>query len=210
MDRYSFDNIITDLGQVNEILPQTDNCIVFEDLKTLVQFYKHHQNTDDAISLMAASIFDNVDYYEASASRLKGLCDEFQQLYAQSALYWDSFDFEGACRDYLKPYKQPYEEAKTNATAQWRRFQSLSNRLDYMPFDDPDYKDLMAICDAVEAEYHVSSKEVNRLYEELRAKEDYIAKVYFFKISYLVVLIGLWGHIAESLTNDISRIKALE
>lgn len=210
MDRYSFDNIIEDLVQVNEILTKVPNCIVFEDLKTLAQFYKHHQNTNTAISIIAVSIFDSVDYYEASASRLKGLCAEFHQLYAQSALYWDSFDFEGVCVDFLKPYKQLYEEAQAKATAQWRHFQSLSNRLDIMPFEDQDFKDLKAVCDTIETEYHARSKEVSTLYKELRAKEDYIAEVYFFKINYLVVLVSLWGHIVESLIKDIARIKTVE
>ena len=92
------------------------------------------------------------------------------------------------------------------ATALWQEYTAMSNRLDMMDMQSEEYKTLNADCDANKAEYDKAHAEVELLHAKYDAERRRIAKLYYFDITIVELLISKIRQIAEAIIKDITRI----
>lgn len=116
-------------------------------------------------------------------------------------------DFSALFEEHLKPFEFRYEEMKTVATELWRKYSTMSNRLDFLPLDSEEYKSLDAECSAAKAEYDEVHAHANLLYEEWQQERDRYFCVWCFKPVFLDVLVERLKGIAGSIISDIGRMK---
>ena len=116
-------------------------------------------------------------------------------------------DFAALFEEYLKPFEFRYEETKTVATELWRKYSTMSNRMDFLPLDSKEYKSLDAECSAAKAEYDEVHAHANLLYEEWQQERDRYFCVWCFKPVFLDVLVERLKGIAGSIISDIGRMK---
>lgn len=116
-------------------------------------------------------------------------------------------DFSALFEGHLKPFEFRYEETKTVATELWRKYSTMSNRLDFLPLDSEEYKSLDAECSAAKAEYDEVHAHANLLYEEWQQERDRYFCVWCFKPVFLDVLVERLKGIAGSIISDIGRMK---
>lgn len=116
-------------------------------------------------------------------------------------------DFAALFEEYLKPFEFRYEETKTVATELWRKYSTMSNRLDFLPLDSKEYKSLDAECSAAKAEYDEVHAHANLLYKEWQQERDRYFCVWCFKPIFLDVLVERLKGIAGSIISDIGRMK---
>ena len=116
-------------------------------------------------------------------------------------------DFAALFEEYLKPFEFRYEETKTVATELWRKYSTMSNRMDFLPLDSKEYKSLDAECSAAKAEYDEVHAHANLLYEEWQQERDRYFCVWCFKPIFLDVLVERLKGIAGSIISDIGRMK---
>ena len=116
-------------------------------------------------------------------------------------------DFAALFEEYLKPFEFRYEETKTVATELWRKYSTMSNRMDFLPLDSKEYKSLDAECSAAKAEYDEVHAHANLLYKEWQQERDRYFCVWCFKPVFLDVLVERLKGIAGSIISDIGRMK---
>lgn len=116
-------------------------------------------------------------------------------------------DFAALFEEYLKPFEFRYEETKTVATELWRKYSTMSNRMDFLPLDSKEYKSLDAECSAAKAEYDEVHAHANLLYKEWQQERDRYFCVWCFKPIFLDVLVERLKGIAGSIISDIGRMK---
>ena len=116
-------------------------------------------------------------------------------------------DFAALFEEHLKPFEFRYEETKTVATELWRKYSTMSNRMDFLPLDSKEYKSLDAECSAAKAEYDEVHAHANLLYKEWQQERDRYFCVWCFKPIFLDVLVERLKGIAGSIISDIGRMK---
>ena len=116
-------------------------------------------------------------------------------------------DFAALFEEHLNPFKFRYEETKTVATELWRKYSTMSNRLDFLPLDSEEYKSLDAECSAAKARYDEAHAHANLLYKEWQQERDRYFCVWCFKPVFLDVLVERLKGIAGSIISDIGRMK---
>ena len=117
-----------------------------------------------------------------------------------------NIDCKAECDSYLHPFEAAYNKAIQKATALWQEYTAMSNRLDMTDMQSEEYKTLNADCDAKKAEYDKTHAEVETLHAKYDAERRRIAKLYYFDITIIELLITKIRQIAEAIIKDITRI----
>ena len=120
---------------------------------------------------------------------------------------FSSFDTKADCNAHLQPFKEAWEEMKEKAHTVWMELQGISNRLDYMPFSDPEFKSLDEKCDNLRAGYDKLHSSVNELFERYRNEQKAQAGLYYFDMEYLYVLTSRLSEIARCIISDIADFR---
>ncbi len=112
-------------------------------------------------------------------------------------------EFKAVVAEHLRRFKEPQQAAQQRATELWQRYQALSNRLDYLPLDSDEYRQLDAECDAAKADYDQAHAENSLLYNRYRQEETKWAYASFFNPQFLSILISNLREICEAVRTEI-------
>ena len=116
-------------------------------------------------------------------------------------------DYETLFESHLKPFEEKFNEAKAVATRLWREYSDKGNRLDYLPMDSDEYETLEKECDKAKDEYDRAHTTADLLYKEWTRERDRCFCVWCFKPVFMDVLASRLKGIAESIVNDLERMK---
>ena len=171
----------------------------------LAKFYKDFNDTNNIVDEVAATL--NKDNAEQLLNVFVSLLSETEVFLATEGSKLQTVDFERIFTEHLKPFEQCYEDAKKEATRLWREYSEKSNRLDFLPPDADEYKNVDSECNALKDEYDNAHARVNLLYNEWKQEEERCFCVYCFKPLFLDVLVTRLKGISESVIADIRRMK---
>ena len=197
------------LRRANELLSKyvQEQVLNYEEKRELWLFYKEHEDTNALIDCAVAMADKDLNLLLADAQQLLKEAEELIKVYKGSASLFSSFDTKADCNAHLQPFKEAWEEMKEMAHAVWMELQGISNRLDYMPFSDPEFKSLDEKCDSLRAEYDKLHSSVNELFEKYRNEQKAQAGLYYFDMEYLYVLTSRLSEIARCIISDIADFR---
>ncbi len=201
----SIADITTRLQFVNSILRScADSGLSFDDALTLAVFYRDCSDTNSIIEAAEKEAAKDADGLLTDTVSLLSEIEKFSEVGVANI---QSVDFERLFEQYVKPFEERYEAAKTASTKLWQKYSAMSNRLDFLPLDSDEYKTLNAECDAKKAEYESARMKTESAHNEWRAEQQRCFCVYTFKPLHLDVLVARMKGIAESIISDIKRMK---
>lgn len=116
-------------------------------------------------------------------------------------------NYETLFENHLKPFGGKFNEAKAFATRLRREYSEKSNRLDYLPVDSDEYRSLDAECDRAKEEYGHAHATADLSYNEWAQERDRNFCVRCFNPVFMDVLASRLKGVAESIVNDLERIK---
>ena len=203
--RTNISQIIQDLHNVMNLLGQyvQAGSISVDEGKVIMAFFSRYQNTNDLVYDALEGIKERPAETKEAFSLLQKATDEVIDFYASHSQTVESMDFQTLAKEHLRPFEEQHKEDMDAATASWRDFQSLSNRLDYMDDRDEDYFSLQKELNEKEAHYKLLHARVEESYTALRAQQDAIASLYFFKMEMLLTVIDKMNAISRSVIADI-------
>ncbi len=108
------------------------------------KFYKDFNNTNSIVDEVSATL--NKNNTEQLLNVFVSLLSETETFLATDRSKLQTVDFERIFTEHLKPFEQRYEEAKEEATRLWREYSGKSNRLDFLPLDSDEYKNVDSEC----------------------------------------------------------------
>ena len=199
-------DIFKRLQEVNDTL--TASCgqkeLSFGEALCLSLFYRDFKDTN-ALVEEAESLAGK------DAARLRGLSlslfSEAERYLSLDKSAVSGTDYETLFESHLKPFEERFDEAKAVAARLWREYSDKNNRLDYLPMDSDEYKSLEKECDKAKEEYGRVHTAADLLYKEWTRERDRCFCVWCFKPLFMDVLVSRLRGIAESVVNDIERMK---
>ena len=197
------------LRRVNELLCRyvREQVLSYEEKRELWLFYKEHEDTNSLIDCAVAMADKDLNLLLSNAQQLLKEAEELIGIYKSSVPLFSSFDTKADCNAHLQPFKEAWEEMKEKAHTVWMELQGISNRLDYMPFSDPEFKSLDEKCDNLRAGYDKLHSSVNELFERYRNEQKAQAGLYYFDMEYLYVLTSRLSEIARCIISDIADFR---
>lgn len=176
------------LQEVNHILTskKEGKDVSFDDALAIAQFYYDYQNTNHIIDMIEDLVHQNKETLYNSAPKLKEEVDCFMGMDLQM---WKTLDYHGIEQSHLKVYKDKWELVKEKATKLWQKYQSQSNRLDMMSYDDENFNTLDALCDQTKSAYDKVHKQNEEAYNIYRREQIKCGNVHFFEMQFLELLI---------------------
>ena len=176
----------------------------FEQALLLSLFYQDFNDTNILVREASCLVRENPGQLLEYSSSLFSETDRYLSL---DRTPLQKVDFAALFEEYLKPFEFRYEETKTVATELWRKYSTMSNRMDFLPLDSKEYKSLDAECSAAKAEYDEVHAHANLLYKEWQQERDRYFCVWCFKPIFLDVLVERLKGIAGSIISDSGRMK---
>ncbi len=116
-------------------------------------------------------------------------------------------EFKDVVAGHLRKFKEPQQAAQQRATELWQHYQALSNRLDYLPLDSDEYRQLDAECDAAKSAYDKASAENTTLYNRYRQEQTKWAYASFFNPQFLGILVSSLREICGAVQSEIAGGK---
>ena len=196
-------HIANRLEEINGILSSNTEPTL-EQAMLFFKFFNEFQDTNTLIEAAEALAHKSLDELANEIATLSVCIDRFMTLKGLNVF---PIDYKSICKQMLHPYEEMYGKAKDISTQLWRDYQSMSNRLDYLPFDSDEYKELDRQCDAAKSAYDKAHADTNQAYQEYDAKQREYADLNFFKTEYVYVLIDKIKEIAESIKLDICNLR---
>lgn len=198
--------IIQRLQEVNDTL--TASCgqkrLSFDEALCLSLFYRDFKDTN-------ALVEEAETLAVKDAARLHGLA---LSLLSETGRYLSldksavsGTDYGTLFESHLKPFEGRFNEAKAVAARLWKEYSDKGNRLDYLPMDSDEYISLEKECDKAKEEYDRAHATADLLYKEWTRERDRCFCVWCFKPLFMDVLAFRLRGIAESVVNDLERMK---
>ena len=189
------------LQEVNHILTSKKKVkdASFGDALAIAQFYNDYQNTNHINDMVVDLVHQNKETLYSSALKLKEEIDCFTRT---DLRMWRTLDYHGIEQSHLKVYKDKYELIKEKATKLWQEYQSQSNRLDMMSYDDENFKALDAQCDQTKLTYDKVHKQNEEAFNVYRKEQIKCSHVHFFEMQFLELLILKLSKLVEVILND--------
>ena len=189
------------LQEVNSILVSKHDAeeVSFDDASVLARFYHDYKNTNSVIDAAEDLAHHYKDALLAQAANLAQRLSEFSAL---DLTMWQRVNFAVIEQAHEQVSERRWKDAKDNATELWKKYQADSNRLDMMPLDSEEYRQLDAQCEANKQAYETARKQANELYDLYKEDQAQRAHVHYFEMQFL----ELWGakmsRIAEAIIRD--------
>ena len=209
MDNY-IQTLNADLARMKELmrslLPTPSS---FEDFLSLYILYKEYNHTD-AIIDYAKEVIDSgegIVQLLADARELNRQVTDCYQLYASNQNAFDSIDRRSLFDAHIKPFEDAEKVERGIATPLWKEYQHLSNRLDFLPYDSDEFKELDPKCDAVKAEYDTHHKIVYELHNAWRNEISRCSVAMSFTLEDLSVLFYYMQRISQTIIDTITKAK---
>ena len=197
------------LHHIKSLLSKVENSdsLEYSDVKSIYNYFVNIKNTNEIIDLAEKEARTScVDLYK-EAQRILVETEAFGTITNDVAIKLSSTYIQPLCDKHIEQFSKEYESEKEKATALWNEYTPLSNRLDYMDFNAPEYKQTENRCNSVKALYDVSHARVNLLYKSLDEEKRRIAGLYYFEYSFLELVVLRISTIANSIIADIDNLK---
>ncbi len=199
-------NILHRLQELNDTL-SASSCnkeLSFAEALCLSLFYRDFKDTNALVEEAESLAGKN-------AARLHGLAlsllPETERYLSLDRTAMSSTDYEALFESHLKPFEERFNEAKAVAARLWREYSGKGNRLDYLPMDSDEYKSLEKECGKAKEEYDHAHATAGLLYKEWTRERDRCFCVWCFRPLFMDVLASRLKGIAESIANDLERMK---
>ena len=203
-------SIATDLQTINNLLVkyEKNKALEYEECLVLSTFYLHYKDTNAIIAMAEDELNTNAEHLFDIAKQLYEAATSFIVIYNQYSDFFQSFDPKPICDAYLKPFEEQYQEAKGISTQLWKDYSSLSNRLDFMAYEDDEYQATEDKCDKAKAEYDKAHAKTDELFTRFDKERRKTVSLYYFDMMFLEVLVTRIDCIAKSIITDIDNLKA--
>ena len=197
-------NLHTISSLLNKFAQEGDLC--FADKLQLALLCDELRDTNNIIEYAEQEAKVDIKQLSKEANDIKEEAESIAQTIATNKQLFAIIDCKAECDAHLHPFEAAYNEAMQKATALWLEYTAMSNRLDMTDMQSEEYKTLDAYCDAKKAEYDKAHAEVETLHDKYDAECRRIAKLYYFDITIVELLISKIRQIAEAIIKDITRI----
>ena len=189
------------LQEVNRILASKQDAkeVSFDHASVLARFYHDYKNTNSVIDAAEDLAHYDKDALLAQAANLAQRLREFSAL---DLTMWQCVNFAVIEQAHDPVYERRWKDVKDNATELWRKYQEDSNRLDMMPLDTEEYRQLDAQCEQDKNVYEVARKQANELYDLYKQEREQRAHVHYFEMQFLELWIAKMSQIAEAIIKD--------
>ena len=189
------------LQEVNSILASKHDAkeVSFDDASVLARFYHDYKNTNSVIDAAEDLAHYDKDALLAQATNLAQRLSEFSAL---DLTMWQRVDFAVIEQAHDPVYERRWKDAKDEATELWKKYQADSNRLDMMPLDSEEYRQLDAQCGANKRAYEAARKQANELYDLYKEDQEQRAHVHYFEMQFLELWVAKMSQIAEAIIRD--------
>ena len=193
-----------ELQRINKTLTScSDDSLSFDDWFEIAQFYYDWQNTNRLIDEAERLSEENPEQLKEVARTLK---EESAKLI--DFLYnIDNPDFNEIAKTHYTLFYNRFKKAADELNPYWKRYCELNNRLDYLPLDSKEYKEVEDECEAAKTEHDERQKEVKRLNEEYQKELKRAGDVSGLNIPYLIAIVSKIDLIAESIIKDLDLIR---
>ena len=193
-----------DLQRINKTLDSCCNgSLSFDDWHEIAQFYYDWQNTNRLID-------EAEKLAEENPGQLKELAGTLKE---ESAKLIDTLynignpAFNEIAKTHYTLFYDRFKKVADELNPYWKRYWELNNRLDYLPLDSKEYKEVEDECEAAKTEHNERQKEVKRLNEEYQTELKRAGDLSGLKLSHLIALIGRINAIAGSIIDDVERFE---
>ena len=199
------EEIVERMHEVNRILASRSTVeeVSFDDALTLSLFYEDYKNTNKVIDAAEELAHSNVNVLLNQVIKLE---DVFSKFLAFGLDMWRMVDFVAIAKTHDQEAAQSWNATKAKATKLWKQYQAESNRLDMMPFDSEEYKQLDIQCEKDKEAYEVASRQAIGLFSIYRQVEKLCAYVNYFEIQFLELLVSKMSQIAEAIRSDAEHL----
>lgn len=199
--------VLERLSSVNRLLPRLagQETITIDGACPLALFYRDYNDTALLVAEADRLAGNDMDGLYSFALSLSSECDSYL---AADRTMLEATDFAGIFDSHIKPFKERSDMASQTATALWREYSAISNRLDFLSPESDEYTVLDTGCDAKHDAYVATHERAAELHALLRHEETRYLPVRYFRMMYLDVLVARLGEIARCIISDIDRIKA--
>ena len=189
------------LQEVNRILASGHDAkeVSFDDASVLARFYHDYKNTNSVIDAAEDLAHHDKDALLAQATNLTQRLSEFSAL---DLTMWQRVDFASIEQSHDQVYERRWKDAKDKAAELWKKYQADSNRLDMMPLDSQEYKQLDAQCEANKRAYKMARKQANESYDLYKQERELRAHVHYFEMQFLELWVAKMSQIAEAIIRD--------
>lgn len=192
--------LITRLQKVNHMVAskQKANEVAFKEALVVAQFFHDFQNTNKVIDVMEEMAHQKIEALVEYSTKLKKLIDMFMSIDFDA---WEDVNYMELADNHLVSYKSQWDAVKDKATELWNKYQSESNRLDFMDMQSEEYKELDAQCDQSRLLYNEAHKYSDELYQIYKSEQKKCILVYYFKMPFL----ELWGAKISKIINAVLK-----
>ena len=199
---------ISTLHTVSSLLTKfaQEGDLCFADKLQLAQLCDELRDTNAVIECAEQEAKTNIRQLQEDANAMEAESESISRTISANKQQFAIIDCKAECDAHLHPFEAAYNEAMQKATALWLEYTAMSNRLDMTDMQSEKYKTLDAYCDAKKAEYDKAHAEVETLHDKYDAECRRIAKLYYFDITIVELLISKIRQIAEAIIKDITRI----
>lgn len=198
--------ILHRLREVNDILAAScgQMDVSFDVALCLSLFYRDCKDTNSLVEEAESLAGKDAAWLHGFAFSLISETERYLSL-DKSAM--SNTDYEALFEKHLKPFEERFNEAKAVAARLWKEYSGKSNCLDYLPMDSDEYGPQEKECDKAKEEYDRAHTAADLLYKEWTRERDRCFCVWCFKPLFMDVLASRLKGIAESIINDLERMK---
>lgn len=197
--------IIDGLQEVNHTIESKTKAeeVTFGDAFLIAHFYSDFKDTNKFIDEVEESAHRNLKALIADATELRGEINKFLSL---DLTMWKNLDFEDIGENHLKIYQERCDKDRSVSTALWKKYQSESNRLDFMDMFSEEFRALDVQCCNTKVEYDKAHEITDRSYEIMKSEQEKCAHVHYFEMQFLELWATKMMQITEAVREDAKRL----
>ena len=198
------------LLEVNRLLLKyiKDTELTFEENLVFSGFYHDYKDINSIINSAEKELNDSPAILMEQAKALSAAASDFLATYASHEDIFGSYNPQPVCDRHIKPLEKEYDSIAYAASQLWKRYSQMSVRMDYLNPEDDDYKDIEKESEEVKARYEAAKAKSDETYRFYTAEREKTAKLYFFEMIYLEMLVVRMKRIADSIIKDIEELKS--
>lgn len=181
----------------------------YEQLLALYLLYKKHQHTNALIDYANEVLKSgqDLDQLLTNAQALNELVMKCYQLYRGNQQAFDSIDNDFLFAAHIKPFQDAEKAEAEIATSLWKKYQSLSNRLDYIDRETDEFRETDAKCDAIKADYDKHHAKVDGLHKVWHQEVKRCTVALTFKLEDLSLVFFYLQRITRSIIDTLTKVR---
>lgn len=202
----SLTNIADSIRQINRLLEKYEQSrsLSLDDKKMLFSIYKECKDTNAIIASATQAV--NAGERARIISEAKQVLDtakEFKAIYDRSATLFDTFDTQADITAYLQPLVDEIKAESKIAKGLREDMRTIDHRMSNVWVDSPEYAEYSQQYDAVKDKQDEVAAHIDKLYKKKRQLESELAPLFYFDMTFVVVLINRIAQIADSIVANV-------